>query len=158
MPVAFLMKVSVAIPCAGAACTFICETTGVRQDAPHSVSGAAGVAGSHMAGHIVLTGRAKDTIVLSSGENVEPGPIEDACAASTYIQHMVLLGQDQRMLGALVMPAKEAFDELESVKGDAPCPPQPKPLLMRYLFKCGAHRTHLVLMPMCTVMPWPCAA
>lgn len=83
------------------------------------LAGAAGVAGSHMAGHIVLTGRAKDTIVLSSGENVEPGPIEDACTASTYIQHMVLLGQDQRMLGALVMPAKEAFDELESVKGAA---------------------------------------
>ena len=85
-----------------------------------------------MAGHIVLTGRAKDTIVLSSGENVEPGPIEDACTASTYIQHMVLLGQDQRMLGALVMPAKEAFDELESVKGDASCPAQPEPLLDRH--------------------------
>ena len=85
------------------------------------LAGAAGVAGSHMAGHIVLTGRAKDTIVLSSGENVEPGPIEDACAASTYIQHMVLLGQDQRMLGALVMPAKEAFDELEGIKGDGSC-------------------------------------
>ena len=84
-------------------------------------AGAAGVAGSHMAGHIVLTGRAKDTIVLSSGENVEPGPIEDACVASTYIQHMVLLGQDQRMLGALVMPAPEAFEELEGIKGDASC-------------------------------------
>lgn len=79
--------------------------------------GAAGVAGSHMAGHIVLTGRAKDTIVLSSGENVEPGPIEDACTASSYIQNLVLLGQDQRMLGALVVPAKEAFDELEGIKG-----------------------------------------
>ena len=65
----------------------------------------------------MLTGRAKDTIVLSSGENVEPGPIEDACTASSYIQHMVLLGQDQRMLGALVVPNKEAFDELESVRG-----------------------------------------
>ncbi|CAK0773375.1 hypothetical protein CVIRNUC_004059 [Coccomyxa viridis] len=76
-----------------------------------------GVAGSHMAGHIVLTGRSKDTIVLSSGENVEPGPIEDACSASTYIQNIVLLGQDHRMLGALVVPAKEAFDELEGIKG-----------------------------------------
>ena len=65
----------------------------------------------------MMTGRAKDTIVLSSGENVEPGPIEDACTASSYIQHMVLLGQDQRMLGALVVPNKEAFDELESVRG-----------------------------------------
>lgn len=70
-----------------------------------------------MAGHIVLAGRAKDTIVLSSGENVEPGPIEDACAASSFISHMVLLGQDLRMLGALVVPNQEAFDELESIKG-----------------------------------------
>ncbi len=70
-----------------------------------------------MAGHIVLAGRAKDTIVLSSGENVEPGPIEDACVASSFISHMVLLGQDQRMLGALVVPNQDAFDELESIKG-----------------------------------------
>ena len=30
------------------------------------------MAGSRMAGHIVLTGRAKDTIVLTSGKNIEP--------------------------------------------------------------------------------------
>lgn len=82
---------------------------------------AAGVAGSHMAGHIVLSGRAKDTIVLSSGENVEPAPIEDALAVSPYIQHVVLLGQDARMLGALVSPSPEAFQELESVRGGLPC-------------------------------------
>ena len=35
-----------------------------------------GVKGSRMSGNIVLTGRLKDTIVLSSGENVEPQPIE----------------------------------------------------------------------------------
>ena len=38
-----------------------------------------GVRGSNMAGCIVLTGRAKDTIVLASGENIEPQPIE-VCA------------------------------------------------------------------------------
>lgn len=31
-----------------------------------------------MGGHLVLSGRAKDTIVLCSGKNVEPQPIEDA--------------------------------------------------------------------------------
>jgi long-subunit acyl-CoA synthetase (AMP-forming) len=29
-------------------------------------------------GDLILTGRAKDTIVLSNGENVEPQPLEDA--------------------------------------------------------------------------------
>jgi long-chain acyl-CoA synthetase len=55
--------------------------------------------------------------VLSSGENVEPAPIEDACTVSPFIQHMVLLGQDHRMLGALVVPSAEAFAELEQIKG-----------------------------------------
>jgi long-chain acyl-CoA synthetase len=52
-----------------------------------------GVPGSRMGGTVVLTGRAKDTIVLRSGENVEPQPIEDAVCASAYIKHAVLVGQ-----------------------------------------------------------------
>lgn len=52
-----------------------------------------GVAGSRCAGHLVLSGRVKDTLVLSSGKNVEPQPIEDAVVASTLIKHVVLLGQ-----------------------------------------------------------------
>jgi long-chain acyl-CoA synthetase len=31
-----------------------------------------------VSGDLVLTGRAKDVIVLSNGENIEPQPIEDA--------------------------------------------------------------------------------
>ena len=78
---------------------------------------AGGMAGSRMAGHITLTGRSKDTIVLSNGENIEPQPIEDALCVSPYISHLVLVGQDKRMLGALVAPSMEAFDELEQIKG-----------------------------------------
>jgi long-chain acyl-CoA synthetase len=55
-------------------------------------------------GDLVLTGRAKDTIVLSNGENIEPQPIEDACLRSVYINQIVLVGQDQRSLGALIVP------------------------------------------------------
>lgn len=64
-----------------------------------------------MAGSIILTGRAKDTIVLSSGENIEPGSIEDAAVCSPLIKHCVVLGQDRRSLGALVVPDAEAFEE-----------------------------------------------
>jgi long-chain acyl-CoA synthetase len=39
-----------------------------------------------MAGHIVLTGRAKDTIVLLSGKNIEPQPIEDALGRSPAVK------------------------------------------------------------------------
>ena len=67
----------------------------------------------------MLAGRAKDTIVLSNGENVEPGPIEDACVASPFIQNLILWGQDHRMLGALVVPDTEAFEALEKSSGGA---------------------------------------
>ena len=59
---------------------------------------------------LILTGRAKDTIVLSSGENIEPQPIEDACARSPYIDQIVVVGQDQRVLGALIVPNLEALE------------------------------------------------
>ncbi|MEQ8469308.1 AMP-dependent synthetase/ligase [Coleofasciculus sp. E1-EBD-02] len=59
---------------------------------------------------LVLTGRAKDTIVLSNGENVEPKPIENACMRSRYIDQIVVVGQDQRSLGALIVPN---FDNLQ---------------------------------------------
>ncbi|WP_036481162.1 long-chain fatty acid--CoA ligase [Myxosarcina sp. GI1] len=77
---------------------------------------------------LVLTGRAKDTIVLTNGENIEPQPIEDACVRSIYIEQIMLVGQDQRSLGALIVPnidnlqqwAKEQnidFQQSESSQG-----------------------------------------
>ncbi len=62
-------------------------------------------------GSLILTGRAKDTIVLSSGENIEPGPIEEALIASPLIEQAFLLGQDQKQLAALIVP------RIDSLKG-----------------------------------------
>lgn len=58
-------------------------------------------------GIIVLEGRAKDTIVLSTGENVEPEQLEEAAMRSSLIQQIVVIGQDQRRLGAIIVPNKE---------------------------------------------------
>ena len=63
------------------------------------------------ANDLVLTGRAKDTIVLTNGENIEPQPIEDACLRSPYIDQIMLVGQDQRSLGALIVPNLEALQQ-----------------------------------------------
>ncbi|MGL5080921.1 MAG: AMP-dependent synthetase/ligase [Microcoleaceae cyanobacterium] len=60
---------------------------------------------------LILTGRAKDTIVLTNGENIEPQPIEDACMRSLYIDQIVLVGQDQKMLGALIVPNLETLKQ-----------------------------------------------
>lgn len=55
-------------------------------------------------GDLVIAGRAKDTIVLSSGENVEPDFVEDACRKNPLIVQIMVVGQDQKTLGALVVP------------------------------------------------------
>ena len=59
--------------------------------------------------NLVLVGRIKETIVLSNGENVEPVPIEEACLESPYIEQIMLVGQDEASIGALVVPSEEAL-------------------------------------------------
>jgi long-chain acyl-CoA synthetase len=49
--------------------------------------------------------------VLTNGENIEPTPIEDACLRSPYIDQIMLVGQDQRSLGALIVPNLEALQQ-----------------------------------------------
>jgi long-chain acyl-CoA synthetase len=58
-------------------------------------------------GEIKITGRAKDTIVLRGGENVEPAPIEQKLCESEFIQQAIVLGQDQKYLAALIVPSQE---------------------------------------------------
>lgn len=55
-------------------------------------------------GEIRITGRAKDTIVLLSGENVEPIPLESRILQSPFILQVMIVGQDRKDLGALVVP------------------------------------------------------
>ena len=54
-------------------------------------------------GELSLTGRAKDTIVLLSGENVDPEPLENALTCSPWIDQAVVVGQDQKFLAALIV-------------------------------------------------------
>ena len=51
-----------------------------------------------------IVGRAKDTIVLLGGENIEPGVIENAVNASPFVERTVVVGQDQKYIGALICP------------------------------------------------------
>ncbi len=62
-------------------------------------------------GDLVITGRAKDTIVLTNGENIEPTPIENACLRSPYVDQIMLVGQDQKFIGALIVPSAEAMEK-----------------------------------------------
>jgi len=58
---------------------------------------------------LTITGRAKDTVVLLGGENVEPVPIENKITESPYVFQCMVVGQDQKNLGAIIVPE---FDEL----------------------------------------------
>jgi long-chain acyl-CoA synthetase len=55
-------------------------------------------------GEYAICGRAKDTIVLLGGENIEPVPIEAKLRESEYIEQAVVIGQDQKYLSALIVP------------------------------------------------------
>jgi long-chain acyl-CoA synthetase len=65
-----------------------------------------------------ITGRAKDTIVLRGGENVEPVPIENKMKESPWIFQCMVVGQDQKYLAALIVPREEvvmAFAEENNI-------------------------------------------
>ena len=68
---------------------------------------------------ITIVGRSKDTIVLRGAENVEPTPIEDKAKESPYIDNIMCVGQDEKSVGALVVPNE---DELQAFAKDNDLP------------------------------------
>lgn len=60
---------------------------------------------------VAIVGRSKDTIVLVGGENVEPTPIEEKLKQSEYIDHIMCVGQDQKSIGALIVPNIEELEK-----------------------------------------------
>ncbi|MBE7437051.1 MAG: AMP-binding protein [Spirochaetales bacterium] len=67
-------------------------------------------------GELMFAGRAKDTIALAGGENIEPVPIEDRLLESPYIDQVMVVGDDRKTLGALIVPN---FEQVKSVLGVA---------------------------------------
>jgi long-chain acyl-CoA synthetase len=59
--------------------------------------------------YVVFRERSKQILVLSTGKNVAPAPIEDAFASSRVVEQAMVVGDGQKFVGALVVPA---FDEL----------------------------------------------
>jgi long-chain acyl-CoA synthetase len=64
-----------------------------------------------ISGELVLTGRAKEIIVLSSGENINPNRIEEALGMFPFVDDAALVGQDKKGLGALIVPNMEKLKE-----------------------------------------------
>ena len=64
-----------------------------------------------LTGELVITGRSKEVIVLASGENIDPSRIESAITKLPFVADAVLVGQDKKGLGALIVPD---FDQLRN--------------------------------------------
>jgi long-chain acyl-CoA synthetase len=58
-------------------------------------------------GYLVFRERAKQLLVLDTGKNVAPGPIEDAFAASEVVEQCMVLGDGRPFVSALVVPNVE---------------------------------------------------
>ena len=64
-----------------------------------------------------IKGRIKDTIVLRGGENLEPLPIEMKLAESRFIKQAIVVGQDKRFLGALILVDEEEVKNYAATNG-----------------------------------------
>ncbi|MCH9813776.1 MAG: AMP-binding protein [Epsilonproteobacteria bacterium] len=83
-------------------------------------------------GELVITGRAKEIIVLANGENIDPSRIESTITMLPFIKDTILVGQDKKGLGALIVPdidelksfanekLHQAIDSLEHLKENKP--------------------------------------
>jgi long-chain acyl-CoA synthetase len=61
--------------------------------------------------------RAKELLVLSTGKNVAPGPIEDAFAASEVVEQVVVVGDGHKFVSALVVPNFEGVRKRAESEG-----------------------------------------
>ena len=67
-------------------------------------------------GELVITGRSKEIIVLANGENIDPSKIESAISKLPFITDAILVGQDKKGLGMLIVPDLEELSDYVSKK------------------------------------------
>ena len=68
-------------------------------------------------GHIYVTGRLKEIIVLANGEKVAPADMEMAIALDDLIEQVLVVGEGRPYLSALIVPEAQAWEVLCSELG-----------------------------------------
>ncbi|WP_418281173.1 AMP-dependent synthetase/ligase [Halorubrum sp. DTA98] len=68
-------------------------------------------------GYVAFRERAKQLLVLSTGKNVAPGPIEDRFAANGFVEQCVVLGDSRKFVSALVVPNFERVADWAETRG-----------------------------------------
>lgn len=68
-------------------------------------------------GYLKITDRKKELLVLSNGKNVAPQPIENMLKTSRWIEQAMVIGDNRKYCGALIVPAFQALEEWAAAKG-----------------------------------------
>ncbi|QLG60790.1 AMP-dependent synthetase/ligase [Halorarum salinum] len=80
-------------------------------------------------GYVAFRERAKQLMKLSTGKYVPPGALEDAFAASEYVEQAMVLGDGRKFVSALVVPNVPAVREW--AEGEGVDPPEDRRELCR---------------------------
>ena len=62
-------------------------------------------------GYLVITDRKKDIIITAGGKNVAPQNIESRIGKDFYIEQIVVIGEKQKYITALIVPSFDALQE-----------------------------------------------
>lgn len=63
-------------------------------------------------GHIYITGRLKEIIVLANGEKVAPAELERAIANDPLFEQVMIIGEERPFVSALVVPDQKRWEKL----------------------------------------------
>jgi long-chain acyl-CoA synthetase len=74
-------------------------------------------------GHIFITGRLKEIIVLANGEKVSPGDMEMAISMDPIFEQVMIVGEAKAFLGALCVLNEEYWREFAAEQGADPDDP-----------------------------------
>ena len=76
-----------------------------------------GDVGRFVNGNLQITDRIKHMIVNAGGKNIYPGPIEDMFKTSKWIDQLVVIGEAQNFMAALIVPDFEAIQKYAKENG-----------------------------------------
>ncbi len=76
-----------------------------------------GDVGRFVEGNLKITDRIKHMIVNAGGKNIYPGPIEDMFKTSKWIDQIVIVGEAQAYMAALIVPDFEALAKFAKDQG-----------------------------------------
>ncbi len=95
--------------------------------------------GMSSSGHVTITGRLKDIIVMANGEKVPPSDMENAIALDELVDQVLVIGEGRPYLSALVVPNPEAFERvarelhLDPANEDTCCDENVRSLFLRHV-------------------------